>query len=271
VLRETPRRGLYHRFDQFLANRPDTGLVFRVDTLRRRNYRSRLAMVQWLGVAHVRPVAGGSYETVPIADVWGFSDGQQVFVKHDKQFFPLMRQGSFFTFVGEAPPDQLYEAALAEAQGRAGMMAGVLGAGIASTNVPDHTAEPMAYSLDMHTGAVVPYPSLRTPLRFDTAFVYIYRPAQAVGAEVVSVFVNGREMGALRAGQYLEVPWARFGKPLQLCLNGVAVANPCQYLVPNASQINYLKVNGVKGAQPWQWMPPAKGSADLDDLDKRGN
>lgn len=268
VLRETLRRGLYLRFDQFLANRPDTAMNFRLDTLRR-HYRSRLATAQWLGVARVRPKGRlGANDNVPLPDLWGFCDGQQAYVKYGKHFYPLMRQGNSFTFVGEAPADQMYEATLAQAQAHAGVLAGVAGAAVARTNVPDHTAEPMAYGLDMSTGAVAPYPSRRTPLRSDTAYVYIYRPVQAVAAEAVQVLVNGQQMGALLAGQYLEVPWARFGKSLQLCLNGVTVANPCQYVVPNSAQLNYLRINASKGAQPWQWMPPAKGSADLDELDK---
>ena len=266
VLREAPRRGLYHRFEQFLANRPDTSQSFLLDTLRRRHYSSPLAKAQWRNVAHVRPV-GRTRATLP--DLWGFSDGQQVFVKYEKQYYPLMRQGNFFTFVGEAPVDHFFEQAQGQAAGRAGLVAGAVGGALARTNVPDHTAEPMAYGLDMNTGAVGLYPSLRTPLRPDTAYVYIYRPAQAAGAEVVQVLVNGHEVGTLRAGQYLEVPWARFGKPLQLCLNGVAVDNSCQYVVPNVSQLNYLKINVSKDAGAWQWMPPAKGSADLDELDHR--
>ncbi|WP_156176205.1 hypothetical protein [Hymenobacter terrenus] len=272
VLREAPRRGLYYRFEQFLANRPDTSQAFLLDTIKRRTYHSWLATVQWKNVARVRPLvrtrAGGRMRAIP-PDLWGFSDGQQVFVKYEKQFYPLMRQGNFFTFVGEAPLDLFFEQAQSQAAGRAGLVAGAVGAALARTNVPDHTAEPMAYGLDMSTGAVVSYPSLRTPLRPDTAYVYIYRPAQAVGAEEVQVLVNGQEIGALRAGQYLEVPWARFGSPLQLCLNGVAVNNPCQHVVPNAWRLNYLKINTSKNAHVWQWMPPAKGSADLDELDRR--
>ncbi|MBD2723879.1 hypothetical protein [Hymenobacter armeniacus] len=214
VLREPLRRGLYLRFDQFLANRPDTALAFSLDTLRR-HYRSRLATVQWLGVARVRPKGRlGIDHNVPLPELWGFCDGQQAFVKYGKEYFPLMRQGNSFTFVGETPLDQVHEAALAQAQGRTSMIAGVAGAVLARTNVPDHTGEPLAYGLDMSTGATSPYPSLRTPLRSDTAFVYIYRPAHSAGAEAVKVLVNGQEVGALLAGQYLELPWARFGKPM---------------------------------------------------------
>lgn len=267
VLREPLRRGLYLRFDQFLANRPDTGVAFRLDTLRRR-YRSPAATAKWTGVARVRPVGRiGADAHVPLPELWGFCDGQQAFVKYDKQFYPLMRQGNFFTFVGETPTDQLHQAALEQAQARTGLLAGAMGAAVARTNVPDHTAEPMSYGLDMSTGGAHPYPSLHTPLRRDTAYVYIYRPAQASGAKMVEVLVNGRAVGALQAGQYLEVPWAYFGKPLQLCITGSGAASPCQYVVPNTAQLSYLKINGT-GIQPWQWMPARQGSAALDELDK---
>ena len=190
-------------------------------------------------------------------------------MKYNKKFYPLTRQGSFFTFVAEAPVDQLHAAALAQSQGRAAVLGGAIGAAVARTSVADHTDEPMPYGLDMATGALGPFPGLSTPLRADTAYVYLYRPAQAAGTPPVGVFVDGRDMGALRPGEYLEVPWARFGKPMRLCLSGVAVANPCQILVPNTAQLNYLKIGAGPADRPWQWMPPAQGAADLDELDKR--
>jgi hypothetical protein len=268
VFREPLRRGFYLRFEQFLANRPDTAMAFRLDTLRR-SYRSRLAEVQWLGVARVRPRGRiGADTNVPLPELWGFCDGQQAFVKYDKQYYPLTRQGNFFTFVGEAPVDQLYEAAHAQAQAHATVIAGAVGGALVHTPVPDHTAEPMAYGIDMSTGGAGPYPSLRTPLKNDTAYVYIYRPVQAVGVEAVEVRVNGQARGILLPGQYLEVAWVRFGKPMQLCLDGLAVASPCQYLVPNAAQLSYLKVTTGSKLHPWQWMLPRQASADLDELDK---
>lgn len=269
ILRENPRRGLYYRYEQFLANRPDTVSAFRVDTVRRR-FKSPLAAAQWRGVARLRPViTDGAGPSPGPADLWGFSDGQQAYVRYDKQFFPLMRQGGFFTFVGEAPVDQLHAAALAQAQGRTGLIAGAVGAAVARTNVPDHTAEPLAYGLDLPTGALGPYPGLHTPARPDTAYLYLYRPRQASAADQVSVYVAGRIIGALRPGQYLEVPWFRFGKPLQLCLSGLPAAGSCQYLVPNTGALNYLRINPSPAQHPWQWMPAAEGSAALDELDKQ--
>ncbi|MDB5234139.1 MAG: hypothetical protein JWR44_1132 [Hymenobacter sp.] len=269
ILRETLRRGIYYRFEQFLANRPDTFLTFKVDTIRRR-YRSELSQAKWEGIARVRPlvaVGRGSYD-VPTG-VWGFSYGQQAFVQYDKQFFPLMRQSSFFTFVAEAPTDQLHAAALAEAQGRTAVLAGAVGAALARTRVPDHTAEPMAYRLDLLTGALGPYPGLHAPAPNDTAYVYVYRPLQAGSVVPVMVYAEGQAVGSLLPGQYLEVPWSRFGKPLKLCLTGIPTAGSCQYVVPNTAQLNYLRINPATAGRPWQWVPPAQGSAELDEIDKK--
>lgn len=270
ILRAAPRQGLYFRLDQFLNNQPDTTSTVVVDTVKRR-YQSRLAAAQWQQVARVRPLASNAvlHQAVP-ADLWGFSDGQQAFVRYEKQFYPLMRQGHFFTFVGEAPVDALYVAALAQQQQRNGMLFGVAGVVVARTSVPDHTAEPMAYALDPRTGAVGPYPGLHTALRPDSAFVYVYQmpPGPPAGAGRVVVVAEGREAGGLSPGKYLEIPWTRFGKPLRLCLTGLPTANPCLLVVPSTSQLNYLKLDAANPRQPWQWVPAAQGAADLDELDR---
>ena len=179
-----------------------------------------------------------------------------------------MRQGNFFTFVGEAPEDALFAAAQAQAQMHAGMIAGVAGAAMARVSIPDHTAEPMAYGIDLRTGAIGPYPGPSTLVRSDTAYVYVYRLPHP-GAAPLKVYVEGAEMGTLGSGQYLEVPWSRFGKPMQLCLGNWPVAKPCQFVVPNTTQLNYLKINEAGASQPWQWMPPKQAAADLDELDRQ--
>ena len=262
ILRQAPRRGVYHRFEQFLANAPDTSLAFRLDTIRL-YYRSELTTRKWLGVAHVRPVLTTGPNPRTAADrLWGFSDGQQVFVQHNKHFFPLMRQRGFFTFVGEAPLDLEYARAAAEAQVRASII------GVATVHAQNHTGEPTAYALDMRTGELAPYPGLLADDRRDTAYVYVYRPAQAAGPAAVKVFLNGREAGSVRPGEYLELPWTRYAQPLQLCLTGLTGSGPCQYLVPNTSRRNYLKVAPAATGQPWQWVPAGQGEAELDELDR---
>lgn len=264
ILRQAPRRGIYYRFEQFLANEPDTGLTFHLDTLKPAKRLPPLAKSQWAGVARVRPLvpAGAGQWQVP-PGAWGFCDGRQLFVQHHQQFFPLHRQGSFFTFVGEAPLDLEYARALAEAQVRAQSSL------VARVAVPDRTAEPLAYALDIHSGGRAPLADLPPRPRADTAYVYIYRPATTITPERVPVYVDGREVGALRPGEYLELPWPASAKPCQLCLGGLRTANPCQYLVPNPARQSYLKVDLAATPGPWQWVPPAQAEADLDALDQR--
>lgn len=263
ILRQAPRRGIYYRFEQFLANQPDTSLTLRLDTVRLSRRLPPLAQARWAGVARVRPLVpagAGRWQAPPTA--WGFSDGQQVFVQHNKQFFPLQRRGSFFTFVGEAPPDVEYARALAEAQVRAQTSV------VARVAVPDHTAEPAAYALDMRSGGLAAYPGLHARPRADTAYVYIYRPVPTITPERLRVYVNGREAGSLLPGEYLELPWPAAAPPLQLCLGGLRTATPCQYLLPNPARQSYLRVDVAATPGPWQWVPPAQGEADLDELDK---
>ncbi|WP_151089119.1 hypothetical protein [Hymenobacter baengnokdamensis] len=262
ILREPLRRGIYYQFEQFLANRPDTSLAFTLDTLRL-YFRSPLAAAKWLGVARVRPLvtaAGTRHPSVPTG-MWGFCDGKQLFVQYNKQFFPLMRQGSYFTFVGEAPADVNYARARANAQARAQFTV------VAPVGVDDHTAEPMAYALDMRTGELAPYPGLRAPTRYDTAYVYVYRPVSKATAPVM-VLINGREAGRIQPGEYLEIPWTQYAKPLRLCLDGLPMHAPCQYLVPNTARQSYLKVDSQSPGPAWQWMTSTQGEADLNELDK---
>ncbi|MCB2407358.1 hypothetical protein [Hymenobacter lucidus] len=265
ILREAPRRGVYYSFEQFLANRPDTILAVRPDTvpLRLRGSNGRLL---WFGVARFRPEAmDNEGKKQPVSKTaWGFSDGQQLYVQYDKQYFPLMRQGNFFTFVGEKPLDVEYMRARSDAQARA------MVTGVARVHAPNHSGEPTPYAIDMRTGQAAPFPNpLRPhPAHSDTAYVYLYRPADASAAPV-AVFLEGREVGQLRPNEYLELQWPYHARMMRLCL-GLPTPNPCQLLVPDATRLNYLKVltTPAAGLPAWQWVPAAQGEADLDALDK---
>ncbi|GAA4371276.1 hypothetical protein GCM10023185_46590 [Hymenobacter saemangeumensis] len=262
ILNTAPRKGIFYTFEQFLANRPETLAGLRLDTVSRW-FSSRLAKEKWYMVARVRPMHLSGGKEVPLGNsVWGFSDGQSLYVQHNKHFYPLVRQGSFFTFVGEAPMDQTYRVLRSEAgnMGAAGMI-NVAGA-------VDHTGEPMAYAIDMRTSKIAPYANLKAPSRIDTAYVYVYLPVQASGSRPVKVYLNDQEVSVLQPGSYLELPWPYHSMPMRLCLGGLAIHNPCQYLVPNTAQLNYLKVNPGHPSAPWQWVPASQGEADLDELDK---
>jgi hypothetical protein len=262
ILRELPRRGVYRSFAQFLANRPDDRRALRLDTVQPR-LRSLLAWQQWQRVPWVRPLVadslGGWAEP---AGIWGFSDGQALFVQHDQHFFPLRRQGAFFTTVGTALPDEEAQRIQATARAQAGYSSGVLKAPAVVTDVP------VCYAVDMQAGGLYPYPGLRAPTRPDTAYVYVYRPAQALGPAQVQVWLNGKQAGTLRPGQYLELPWPYYDTLFSLCLTDGTSGSACQHLLPDVAQPNFLRVSFSPEAPLWQWVPTAQGLADLDELDR---
>lgn len=261
ILRERPRRGLYRSFAQFVANQPDTTQSFRLDTLQPQ-LRTYTAWKYWQRVPWVRPVVAGSLgQWAEPAGLWGFSDGQALFVRHEQHYFPLLPHEGFFTTVGTAPLDKKYmRAASAAAAHSAYTMSPV-------AIMPNTTDVPVGYALDMATGALSPYPGLRAPTRPDTAFVYVYRPAQASGPPQVQVWLNGRAAGTLRPGEYLELPWAYYATLVSLCVTDGSQGSACQYLVPDTARPNYLRVSLSPEAPLWQWVPAAQGQAELDALD----
>ncbi|MCC2546895.1 hypothetical protein LJY25_10605 [Hymenobacter sp. BT175] len=265
ICREAPRRGVYHSFEQFLANRPDTLLTLRMDTLRLA--RKRPGRRRWAGVARFQPVltdAQGRRPRLP-EQLWGFSDGQQLFIQHKGAFFPLVRQGRFFTFIGEKPLDLEYVRRRYEAQIRAAAV------GLAPVYYQNQTGEPTPYAVDMRTGQSSAFPDLLqpNPARPDTAVVFLYRQGPASAAPV-PVYLDGKKVGQLGANQYLQLPWPYYARMMRLCLGNVG-DYPCQLLVPDAAKASYLKVTapvspGEEAA--WQWVGRQQGEADLDALDQ---
>jgi hypothetical protein len=265
ILQQLPRKGIYQTFAQFLANKPVQGQEVLLDTVRRK-YVSPSAQVSWQGAAKVKPVVRATDgQRIALKDVWGFSDGQQVYVRHQNGYFPLVRQRNFFTFVGEAQPDLQYAKARMTAQARAGLV------GVATVREQDHTGEPTGYAVDMRTGQSAPYPDPMRPYpgKADTAYVYVYRLADEA-LEPVPVFVGGQQVGQLRPNEYLEIPWPYFARIMSLGVK-TPTTYSAQLFIPNVSQLNYIRVttNRPTATRPiQQLMPVDQGERELDAIDK---
>ncbi|SNC75180.1 hypothetical protein SAMN06265337_2744 [Hymenobacter gelipurpurascens] len=265
IIREAPRRGIYYSFAQFLANQADATHSILLDTIHV-GLAGPTAREQWQGVARIRPqiVEAEKRRSVP-KDIWGFSDGQQVYVQYQGRYFPLVRQRNFFTFVGEAQPDLEYMRARSQAQMRTGVI------GVATVREQNHTDEPTGYAVDMRTGHLAPYPDPMRPYpaKTDTAYVYVYRTADSL-AEPVPVFLGDRQVGQLRSNEYLEIPWPYYARVMRL---GVQTAGKqaAQLLIPNTSQLNYVRImtNTATSLRPSiQLVRPEQGEKELDAIDK---
>ncbi|MBT2558040.1 hypothetical protein J7E24_09605 [Hymenobacter sp. ISL-91] len=273
VLRELPRPGVYLTFEQFLANTPAPDLQASTDTVTF-SFGPPQARLRWLGVPRLRvKIVNEKNQHQPAKQVWGFSDGRQLFVQHQKNFFPLHRHHNFFTFVGEAPPDVAYRQARAQSSMQGQLKAGLLGAALAHTPGVDHSAEPMGYAVDMRTGEAgqFPNPLLPAPACTDTAYIYMYRYAD-ISTAPVAFSLDNQPMGALRPQQYLEIPWPQPDQMLRLCLE--LPEFPCQLVIPNPGGLNYLRItaNAGAGKRPsWEWVSVEQGEADLDAIDRERN
>ena len=262
ILRQArPRAGVYYRFEQFLANRPDTTAQIRFDTTRMRN-------MHWEGTLSTQPrlqTAGG--DRISLKQVWGVSDGQRVYMAYNKMCWPLTRQSNYFTFVGAAPRDM--EAATRRAKQGAlagGVMTAMIGSMVA-TSVDDGSARPMVYALDMQTGQAGPQLRPGQPQQADTAYLYVYRPPGGP-AGPQRIRLNDREVGQLRPGEYLELMWPYFGHPARLVVD--FPGNPAILLAPSTTEATYIRLQPSAALTPWQVMTPREGGAAVDALERPG-
>jgi hypothetical protein len=259
-----PRKGAYLTLEQFLTNRPDTTVVVSIDTVGAYatdffNTPAGNTVTEWKGTvqlkARMRTAAG---EKLSPKEVWGFSDGRQSYMRQLSTYRPLIRQGDFFTFVGAAPVDLVANrrAQYTGPNGPTGMYG------------PDgFTGQPIVYSLDLRSGQTAPYPAPGLPQRADTAFVYVYRPLGGfAGPE--RVYLNDREAGQLKPGQYLELAWSHLDRPMRLAID--TPGGPAILMAPNTSMANYVKLlPNLAASSPWQIMPVRQGEAEVDALEKR--
>ncbi|GAA4370856.1 hypothetical protein GCM10023185_45730 [Hymenobacter saemangeumensis] len=250
-----PRRGVYFSFEQFLNNRPDTTAFLRPDTLASN-------ASGWEGTIRLQPgIFQGNGQRAPKRDVWGYSDGRQAFVRQNNTYRALTRQGTFYTFVGPAPHEEQYTVTNMTPTGPVTTTTGrgsLFGA-------DDNSSPPILYALDMSSGLAVPYPTPGQPIRADTAYVYVYRPLGGP-AEARIVWLNNREVGRLRPGEFLELTCIVAGRAVRLRTD--LPGDPALLFLPDASSANYLKLLPGTARSPWRYMPPRAGEAEVDALEK---
>ncbi|UOQ96956.1 hypothetical protein MUN81_17135 [Hymenobacter sp. 5317J-9] len=255
-----PRAGVYYTVEDFLANRPDSTASVDLDTVRSARVGGNSS--EWDGTvllkAQVRTAAGAR---VNKNNVWGFSDGWQSYIRHVNLYHPLSQQAEIFTFVGAAPVDvaaQNQQAKrTAENQG--------LGGGFFGGQLVGTTGKPIVYGVDWRSGLAAPVLNASTRPRHDTAFVYVYRPLGGPPAPQ-RLLLNDREVGQLKPGQYLELVWPHFGRPMRLSVG--TPGGPALLLAPSTTAANYVRL-GPRAASPWEWMPARQGEAEVDALEKQ--
>ncbi|HEX8427216.1 hypothetical protein [Hymenobacter sp.] len=177
---------------------------------------------------------------------WGFSDGQQFYIRYRNRYYPLRRAGNDFVFEGHA-------GANAGAVSTAGFVGGLAGSAIAAAATTGHRQE---YTLDMATGRVSDFEYLEHCSQRDTAMVIVYRrPSSAKNA--ITVSLNGKALGNLPANNFLQIPWTSKIREVTLCTEGVE--STCYSFIPDFTATNYVELRAKAEAdKPILEAAPAK-------------
>ena len=156
---QTPARGVYKFYSEFLANSPSITDSFYVSTTPR-------SEPIWSGTAsvEVRFVSRNK----KVKKVWGFSDGKHAYIFNQVEFFPIEVEGDKLIFYGY---DRIDDSGFVAARA----IGGALGVEIASTAaLIDAKSEKLKYEINLQTGTGIhPRGRIgRAPIRRNKLIVY---------------------------------------------------------------------------------------------------
>lgn len=223
-------RGYYPTFLAFRNNQPVTAPDLHLESIPR-------TAKGWEGTTEVVPYLQSAAGTVkePLGKVWGFSDGKQLYLQHNKHYLPLTRAGNVFQFVGFSGADP-------GAVSTAGYLGGALGGAIAAAAT---AGRPVELTLDMMTGTVSPFADAgRSRPRRDTVTLYVYRPRGEPTAPS-RLLLNGQFVGELADNSFLALPWTDPEHEPHLRLDGADGADLA--FIPGAAPAVYIKVTTQPG------------------------
>ncbi len=241
-------KGYYPNFLAFRNNQPVTEPALSIETTPR-------TAKGWEGTREVVPSLAATPTATKemLRKVWGFSDGQQLYIWYKRHYLPLSRDGSVFRFVGFAGADP-------GAVGTAGYLAGPIGGAIAAAAT---AGKPADFTLDMVTGAVSPFSETSGPAPADTALIYVYRRAGSTPTPV-RVFLNGKVVAELGEWQFATIPWTDKLHEVSLCLENAP--GRCASFIPAFGRTAYVEIarNMADAAKPpLEQVAAKKGVFDL--------
>jgi len=139
ILKEKPKRGIFKTYKDFILNQPSTADSFYIELKPRKTN-------DWEGTVSVIPRYAKNNRK--IKNIWGFSDGQFVFIFHQIDYFQLEIVNNEITFFGYGMLDNSGVTTM-------GVVSGALGAGIAHQKAMDRIKnQKIKYFIDLSTGKI---------------------------------------------------------------------------------------------------------------------
>jgi hypothetical protein len=259
-----PQPGFYHSLADFWYNKPSEPGQPLVE---RRAYAAR----EWAGDQEVKAYRFAGGRNVLATDVWGFSDGQDFYLRRGYNFYKLARRGTDFLFFGPADEDVEFRKASSARAANAGLMAGgMLGgalAGIADASLSDGPRAQL--KLSTLTGEVrlaQSHASAATAVANRPTNLFIYRLRDAKGPAVRIRLADDLPAQDLVAGDFLSFEPAS-DQPLRVCL--LPATGPPVYLavIPTSEAPTYIECRPTAGL-PLRRTDDKTGAAALTKLSK---
>ena len=164
-------RGGYANYFEFLNNAPSVRDSFYVEWEQRTN-------PQWVGTKKVIPRLVRNDRKVK--KIWGFSDGNQVFIFHQVEFFPVVIDSDQPYFYG-------YDLMDDQGATNAAMWGGAIGSTIYASNAKKRR---IRYEIDLFTGSVM-HPEIATKMRLDAMNeLIVYRRSKKESLDLALFSIN---------------------------------------------------------------------------------
>lgn len=221
-----PEPGYFPSFLTFRNNQPVAAPALHVSATPRK-------ATGWENLPELIPLLVTAGKEQPLPENWGFSDGSRLYIRYQGHYTELVRQGSYFEFMG--PPE-------------------------GSTWFG--TPPPVRYTLDLVAGRATLFADAGRPATLaDTARIYVYRTTGAGPA--TPVFLNNQAVGELAENQVLMLTWTDPAHEPHLRLGTTTL--PDLTFLPNFQQSIYVR--GVRKPEPGkpllEIVPTRVGEFDL--------
>jgi len=242
-------RGGYETFEEFLNNSPSITDSFYVETKIRTNK-------NWEGTNQVIPRL--VERNKKIKRVWGFSDGIDIFIFHQSEFFPVFRSKDEFYFTG-------YDLFEEDGGAAAGALGGAIGGAI---HVSNQKAKKTRYEIDLKTGLPI-HPEHKAALEFSRKNQFIiYRRSKKQSGENALFVINDSLTYSFEPDSYVNLAFPP-ELPVKICPKA-SEAN-CVELTFSDEPVVYVQVILPEGGQEVQLeiMEESKGEFDYYKTEKK--
>lgn len=229
------KKGIYESFLDFRNNKalPAHNLV-----IEKVNRTSK----QLQNIYEVKPYlleADGSKK--PLKHVWGFSDGENLYIHHNKDYFLIDRDGNTFSFYGYGPLQTNTAAVIA-----GGVAGGMIGGAI--VGAATQKATQAEYILDMMTGHILSVENAQVAITPTSVAEYpakinIYWWDGAASAGALDIYVNDSLAHTIQPKSQVVLEWENMRTEMKICVKNQQEA--CFTFIPTFNKINYLACSVV--------------------------